>query len=211
MDESDVYVDVHKAIRRLNPAPRAKHINEAAALAAAATTTTKKATDNSILVDIAEDGTGQSIKVGSYGAQSDTGIPDDRPRTAIFMKRRSSDGPDGPHHSNEPVPLNMDQMRQQLRLGPANRAAKPLSNKREMFKIKQGLSPSPTPAHESLASNGGVGGSRMPPRSVTVAAGPPARTASGDERMPLLAGERRESDDWVKKSNGRRGSSNDRS
>lgn len=114
------------------------------------------------------------------------------------MKRRSSEGPDGQHHGNEPVPLNMDQMRQQLRLGPANRAARPLSNKREMFKIKQGLSPGPSSGNDGHASNGGAGGSsRMPPRSVTVAGGPPARTASGDERMPLLAGERRESGDWV--------------
>ena len=198
-----MYVDVHKAIRRLNPAPRAKRINEAAALAAAATVTSKK--DSSILVDIAEDSNGQSIKVGSYGAQSDTGVTEDRPRTAIFMKRRGSEGPDGQRAEGDPVPIkaSLDEMKQQLRLGPANRAAKPLSNKRDLFKIKQGLSPH----HAGEGSSNG--GSRMPPRSITLTGGPPSRTASGDERMPLLAGERRESDDWVKK-NGLRSDSAER-
>lgn len=190
VDESDVYVDVHKAIRRLNPAPRAKRINEAAALAAAATVTTKKA-DSSVLVDIAEDATGQSITVGSYGAQSDTGITEDRPRTAIFMKRRSSEGPDGERAEGNPVPIkaSLSEMKQQLRLGPANRAARPLSNKRDMFKIKQGLGP-----HASAAEGGGSG-SRMPPRSVTTSGAPPSRRESGDERMPLLGDLRRDSGD----------------
>lgn len=205
VDESDVYVDVHKAIRRLNPAPRAKRINEAAALAAAATATNKKG-DGSVLVDIAEDGSGQTITVGSLGAQSDTGIAEDRPRTAIFMKRRSSEGPDGQRAEGNPVPIkaSLDQMKQQLRLGPANRAAKPLSNKRDMFKIKQGLGP-----HVPSSENHGSSSSRMPPRSITVTGGSPSRTASGDERMPLLAGERRESDDWVGKTNGHRNDSSE--
>jgi metal transporter CNNM len=206
VDESDVYVDVHKAIRRLNPAPRAKRINEAAALAAAATVTSKKG-DGSVLVDIAEDGTGQSITVGSLGAMSDTGITEDRPRTAIFMKRRSSEGPDGQRSEGNPVPIkaSLDEMKQQLRLGPANRAAKPLSNKRDVFKIKQGLSPhQPTTEHHGCSS-------RMPPRSVTASAAPPSRTQSGDERTPLLAGERRESGDWDNKANGSKNDSSERS
>lgn len=196
MDESDVYVDVHKAIRRLNPAPRAKRINEAAALAAAATASAKKV-DSSVLIDIAEDGTGQTITVGSLGAMSDTEI-DDRPRTAIFMKRRSSEGPDGQRNGGDPVPIkaSLDDMKQQLRLGPANRAAKPLSNKREVFKIKQGL-----PPHQPTTETHGCS-SRMPPRSATETAAPPSRTSGEDERTPLLEGKGKESDEGVTKANG---------
>lgn len=145
MDESDVYVDVHKAIRRLTPAPRAKrHHHEAAAATAAtaaATMAARKSTDN-VLVDIAEHPDGQSFTVGSLGAQSDSGAaPEQNPRTAIFMKRRSSAGLDGKLDGGTvPVKASLDEMRQQLRLGPANRAAKPRNNTRtNVFKIKQGL------------------------------------------------------------------------
>ncbi|KJZ69171.1 hypothetical protein HIM_11441 [Hirsutella minnesotensis 3608] len=144
VDESDVYVDVHKAIRRLTPAPRAKrHHHEAAAATAAtaaATMAARKSSDN-ILVDIAEHPDGQSVTVGSLGAHSDGGAAHDQnPRTAIFMKRRSSTGPDGkPDGGTIPVKASLDEMKQQLRLGPANRAAKPRSTRMSVFKIKQGL------------------------------------------------------------------------
>lgn len=136
MDESDVYVDVHKAIRRLTPAPRAKRHHVEAAAAA------KKPGDGSLLVDIAEHPDGQAITVGSLGAHSDTGVAEElqHPKTAIFMKRRSSVGPDGkPESGTVPVKASLDEMKQQLRLGPANRAAKPRNTRTNVFKIKQGL------------------------------------------------------------------------
>lgn len=57
------------------------------------------------------------------------------------MKRQHSAGPDGRIGKNPvPVKASLDEMRQQLKLGPANRAAKPLSSTRgSVFKIKQGL------------------------------------------------------------------------
>lgn len=175
MDESDVYVDVHKAVRRLQPAPRARRHLEANAVAAAAAN--KRTSDGTILVDINEDADGSTIKVGSLGAHSDNGIMEDRPRTAIFMKRRSSEGPESDGQTY-PVKASLEEMKAQLRLGPANRAANPRSNKRDnLFKIKQGLS--------TLTPTASNGSSRMPPRSVTVA-GAPTRTASGHERTPLL-------------------------
>lgn len=57
------------------------------------------------------------------------------------MKRQHSAGPDG-RIGKSPVPVkaSLDEMRQQLRLGPANRAANPRSSTRgSVFKIKQGL------------------------------------------------------------------------
>ncbi|EQL04053.1 d-3-phosphoglycerate dehydrogenase [Ophiocordyceps sinensis CO18] len=98
VDESDVYVDVHKAIRRLTPAPRAKRLHNEAATAttAAAMAAKKPGGDASLLVDIAEHPYDQAVTVGSLGAQSDTGVMEEHhPKTAIFMKRRSSAGPDG--------------------------------------------------------------------------------------------------------------------
>ncbi|POR38469.1 Protein MAM3 [Tolypocladium paradoxum] len=147
VDESDVYVDVHKAIRRLTPAPRARRFhthshghNEAATAAAAAAIASTKPGDGPVLVDIAEDSDGQTLTVGSLGAHSDTECPEHHPKTAIFMKRRSSTGPDGPDGSGPiPVKASLDEMKQQLRLGPANRAAKPRNTRTNVFKIKQGL------------------------------------------------------------------------
>jgi metal transporter CNNM len=137
VDESDVYVDVHKAIRRLNPAPRARRHAEAAVAAAAA----KKGGDPSLLVDIAEHPNGDAtLHVGSYGAHSDSGAPERPPKTAVFMKRRSSAGPDGQMEGTPtPVRQSLDEMRSNLRLGPANRAANPMNPRMSVFKIKQGL------------------------------------------------------------------------
>lgn len=153
VDESDVYVDVHKAIRRLTPAPRARQIEAAAAAAAA-----KKTTEHPVLVDITEDGNGNTIQVGSYGVQSDGGGQENsRPRTAIFMKRRSSAGPDGRMEGQpEPTRSSLQDVRQQLRLGPANRAARPLSTRKEVFKTKQGLGnphPSPSGMHRTVSAD----------------------------------------------------------
>jgi metal transporter CNNM len=144
VDESDVYVDVHKAIRRLAPAPRVRRIQAeaAAAAAAVATATAGKKTHDAILVDIMENGPSEdSHPVGSYGAQSDTGVSEGLPRTAVFLKRRRSAGPDGSvgEHNPVPVKVSLDEAKRQFRLGPANRAANPLNTRGSVFKIKQGL------------------------------------------------------------------------
>lgn len=160
VDESDVYVDVHKAIRRLTPAPRARRIEATAAAAAA-----QKTTEHPVLVDIAEDGEGNTIQVGSYGAAGD-GVNDARPRTAIFMKRRRSAGPDGRMEERpEAVRGSLKDVKQQMRLGPANRAAHPRASRRDQFKTKQGLS----------------GQDRETPRS--------ASANASSERTPLLDAE----------------------
>jgi metal transporter CNNM len=180
VDESDVYVDVHKAIRRLTPAPRARRAHQSEATAAIAVS--KKANDKSILVDIAEGQDGRTIQVGSYDAQSDTPISEQKPQTAIFMKRRSSAGVDGIRVEGPPVPIkaSLNEMRQQLRLGPANRAAQPLKTRPNLFKIKQGLAVSPRPRE---VETGG-----MPPRSSSMMARVPTIKKDGEsnETTPLL-------------------------
>ncbi|RDA92496.1 hypothetical protein CP533_6471 [Ophiocordyceps camponoti-saundersi (nom. inval.)] len=148
VDESDVYVDVHKAIRRLTPAPRAKrlHHDDGSPAVSTAAMAVKRPGDGSLLIDIAEHPDGQVLTVGSPGALSDTGAvaEDHPPKTAIFMKRRSSAGPDGKAESGTvPIKASLDEMKRQLRLGPANRAARPRNTRTNVFKIKQGLTTAP--------------------------------------------------------------------
>ncbi|KAF3072034.1 Protein MAM3 [Trichoderma lentiforme] len=135
VDESDVYVDVHKAIRRLTPAPRAhrRHSDVPGAGVAVRKTPDHASNHNHKHVE------GQDVEVGSY--KSDSGHLERPPKTAVFMKRQHSAGPDGRIGKNPvPVKASLDEMRQQLKLGPANRAANPLSSTRgSVFKIKQGL------------------------------------------------------------------------
>ena len=166
VDESDVYVDVHKAIRRLTPAPRARRIEAAAAAVA------KKATESPVLVNIAEGGDGSNVQVGSLGAQSDGGGRENRPRTAIFMKRQSSADPDGVMMHGQPEPMrgSLQDVKTQLRLGPANRAARPLHTRQEVFKTKQGL----------------VGPSSSMPRSISADGLDAGKITTSSERTPLL-------------------------
>lgn len=183
VDESDVYVDVHKAIRRLNPAPHARRVEAAAAAAAV-----KKTTEHPVLVDIAEDTNGNTIQVGSYGAHSDHGgsANEARPRTAIFMRRRSSAGPDGRMDGQpEPYRGSIQDVKQQLKLGPANRAARP-RNTKDVFKTKAGLG----------VTHSSASGDRMPPRSASVTG-----EGRGNERTPLLD-RSGEDDDHSRQSNG---------
>ena len=134
-----MYVDVHKAIRRLAPAPRAKRIHqaEAAAVAAAA----KRTNDSSLLVDIAENSNEQTIRIGSYGAGTEGEDLEEHPRTAIYMKRRGSAGVDGrPAEDSARVKTSLDEVKRQIRLGPANRAANPKTARKDnIFKIKHGI------------------------------------------------------------------------
>ncbi|RCI10211.1 hypothetical protein L249_8515 [Ophiocordyceps polyrhachis-furcata BCC 54312] len=148
VDESDVYVDVHKAIRRLTPAPRAKrlHHDDGSPAVPTAAMAVKRPGDGSVLVDIAEHPDGPVLTVGSPGALSDTGgvAEEHHPKTAIFMKRRRSAGPDGKaERGTVPIKASLDEMKRQLRLGPANRAARPRNTRTNVFKIKQGLTTGP--------------------------------------------------------------------
>ncbi|KOS22757.1 Protein MAM3 [Escovopsis weberi] len=136
VDESDVYVDVHKAIRRLTPAPRTRRLYTDSP---GATVAVKKLFDPkhpfppSPQIDALH-------PVGS--SKSDAAAHHDKPvKTAVFMKRQNSTGIDGKVAAGTvPVRSSLGEMKQQLRLGPANRANKPLSSTRGgIFKVKQGL------------------------------------------------------------------------
>jgi metal transporter CNNM len=172
-----VYVDVHKAIRRLTPAPRARRQAAHAAEATAA----KKINDAAILQDIAEDlnsGSGE-LTVGSLGAHSDNGMISHPPKTAVFMKRRSSAGPDGVLNPQEPVPIkaSLEEMKRQLRLQPANSASNPRHMTKSLFKIKQGLGPSTSEGRPSMVRPVSIAGP-LGPRQTD--------NEQQDESTPLL-------------------------
>ncbi|RMJ14787.1 hypothetical protein CDV36_005520 [Fusarium kuroshium] len=184
VDESDVYVDVHKAIRRLTPAPRARRIHAGAAAVAA--TASRQAPEAAILVDVDENHVTPNLETASYHSNYEGGFHNGA-KTAIHMKRRTSDG--GIEGTPVVVKASLDEMRQQLRLGPANRATKPLSNTRgSVFKIKQGLGANQGAPLETSTS----ASSRLPPRAASHIGFTSPQRIGGHERTPLLGNDHEE-------------------
>lgn len=202
-----MYIDVHKAIRRLTPAPRARcgHSVDVAAAADIAGTAiaARKTADTATLVGSEDAGDGSTFKVGSLGALSDNGA-DGRtsPKVAVLMKRRGSVGPDGRPEAPIAVKASLKEMKQQLRLGPANRAAHPRNNTRNVFKIKQGLTPvaslqhistlkldaaNGTPSAQTIASALHAEPEMTEPAVPPPAPPPPPPPEEQDESTPLLA------------------------
>ncbi|KAK3945648.1 hypothetical protein QBC46DRAFT_371272 [Diplogelasinospora grovesii] len=142
IDESDVYIDVHKAIRRLAPAPKARVQRRPSQ------DPIGKASDDSTVVadqDCASDGHEiQHKRVGSIGgAANDTSTPllGSSPKTTTFMMRRSSAGVGGQTVKTMiPVRANFEEMRQHLKhLGPSNPATNPKNTRSTTVKVKPGI------------------------------------------------------------------------
>jgi metal transporter CNNM len=146
IDESDVYIDVHKAIRRLTPAPKARlHRVNSGTQAVAKPTYTEHDVESA---DAAESNP-RARRPGSVSALSEAQVQvlsssphPDNPRAATLMMRRSSAGIDGQmSHTTVPVRTNFEEMKQHLRhLGPSNPATNPKGTKSTTVKIKPGHS-----------------------------------------------------------------------
>jgi hypothetical protein len=126
IDESDVYIDVHKAIRRLAPAPKARP--------------PRKDTATSLTVaDAAVDADGSPRAGRAASVASDAAVVlSTSPRATTFLLRRPSGGLDA---TVAPVPLkaNFDEVRESLRhLGPSNPATNPRNTRSTAVKIKPG-------------------------------------------------------------------------
>ncbi|CAK7205441.1 cell agglutination protein Mam3 [Sporothrix eucalyptigena] len=166
IDESDVYIDVHKAIRRLQPAPRARptrHRSIASEFGATASTAATKVANDDDSAAVIDDGDGepslgqQAIPVLRVLSKTnnDTRALSTSPKTTTVMMRRCSAGADGRMtRSTVPVRANIDEMWQHLRhLGPSNRANNPKNTRSTTVKIKQSHSHSGHQAHlEPVAS-----------------------------------------------------------
>ncbi|EHA54425.1 hypothetical protein MGG_11236 [Pyricularia oryzae 70-15] len=133
IDESDVYVDVHKAIRRLHPAPNAQIFRRHSV------NTASKSQEN-----VRVDANGKdSLAPTSTPEAANNVIADSRlsssPKTT-FLMRRSSAGQDGQMVSSAvPVRTNLDDIREHLKhLGPSNPANNPKNTRLTSVKIKPG-------------------------------------------------------------------------
>ncbi|RYP25344.1 hypothetical protein DL767_008439 [Monosporascus sp. MG133] len=127
IDESDVFVDVHKAIRRAHPAPKYRIQRKDAMLKDAAV-------KNGALVNLAEeDDPSDYVRAGSLSSRIESPNPSTSPKATAFLKRRSSAG------QTMPVKTNFEDMREHFKhLGPSNPASNPKSTRVSAVKIKPG-------------------------------------------------------------------------
>jgi len=127
IDESDVFIDVHKAIRRMAPAPYAR------------------VPRGKIVTDIARKPSDQPVVDGDADVQKNgprkLSLPemsDNLPKTS-FIRRRSSGS-----KAMEPLRSDDPELLQHLRhLGPSNAATRPKSTRINTVKIKPGTSTAP--------------------------------------------------------------------
>lgn len=135
-----MYIDVHKAIRRLTPAPKArplrKEIDEATSIPAG----------NGKLIDVDdfeedEEPQPRNKRVNSVGAQDASVMSTSPGKTATFLMRRSSAGPDGRMTATTvPIKANLEEFKRQLKhLGPSNRNTNPRDTRSTTVKIKSVL------------------------------------------------------------------------
>ncbi|KAF2760436.1 DUF21-domain-containing protein [Pseudovirgaria hyperparasitica] len=160
IDESDVFIDVHKAIRRMAPAPRSRVpkgevVNNDLE-------NVKRALEVPESRDASTDRDPRQSRKGStveYGQS---------PKTTTFLMRRKSSGTDAPNgHATTLRTSDQNQIREHLKhLGPSNAASKPKTTRFSAVKIKPGVGTipenhsapqRPTTVHADTAPQGGFG------------------------------------------------------
>lgn len=143
IDESDVYIDIHKAIRRLTPAPKARpNLRESSDFNNFSFSLTDTTPENG------------HYRTNSISAQSDAPLPDNAPKTTTFIMRRSSAGADGKVVQTAiPLRKNFEEIKEHLKhLGPSNPATNPKATKYAAVKIKHGAAPGPSPLIDQTRS-----------------------------------------------------------
>jgi metal transporter CNNM len=137
IDESDVYIDVHKAIRRMAPAPKARSNPVGHSETSIVTVPEHQLID---LSDAAE-GAPMANKIVNGNrdktAPSPAAVFGTSPKTT-FMRRSTS------LTDNVPIPVrgNVNDMREHLKhLGPSNLASRPKSTRYNTVKIKNSQAP----------------------------------------------------------------------
>jgi metal transporter CNNM len=170
IDESDVFVDVHKAIRRMAPAPRTRYGKSPAAIES-----DPEATDpgeDTPLLNKESRTEVSSRKPSLVNSQQQT----------FLMRRKSSNASDSTRDTVRPTAVrgSAQELRRHLtHLGPSNMASKPRTTKYTSVKIKPGVGTIP----EGAATTTGVDdGGRS--RSVSEVQQP--APAGGSEGAELL-------------------------
>lgn len=137
IDESDVYIDVHKAIRRLTPAPKARPQRRNTKGSADFAFPEQPQQQENDLLGLDDGGGMPERRGGSVSAHSDVMGLSTSPRMATFMMRRNSAGPDSGTTSAVPFKANLEEMKTHLKhLGPSNPATNPKNTKYTTVKIK---------------------------------------------------------------------------
>jgi metal transporter CNNM len=134
IDESDVFVDVHKAIRRLAPAPQKRFKRDAGGLELSYT--------HDSYVDRKDGGETEPLLSKDETPSRKTSMTNGGPGTTFLIRRKSSTASDPANGPLPPVAVrsNTSEMREHLKhLGPSNAASKPRATKYTSVKIKPGV------------------------------------------------------------------------
>ena len=172
IDESDVFIDVHKAIRRMTPAPKSRVPK--GEVVTEVDDTLADGEENLI-------GTGEDQKEQRAEMHRSPTVDGHPPKTnGVHLKlgtsptnsphlRRTSSAQNTSDRENGPKKPKTAEMREHLKhLGPSNLASRPRSTRYNTVKIKPGASPlaeaamqaqstTETPRNGSIAAQGGVG------------------------------------------------------
>ena len=174
IDESDVFVDVHKAIRRMAPAPKQRFKRNVLELSYT----------HDSYVDGKDGGEGEQLldkdSTPSRRGSQINGVP-----PSTFLVRRKSSTASDP--SNQPVQIRTStaEMREHLKhLGPSNAASHPRSTKFSSVKIKPGVGTIP----ENQTTTKGIDPPEIRSRSADAAADTNAssRDINGDTEADRL-------------------------
>ncbi|KAL8956268.1 MAG: hypothetical protein Q9183_006358 [Haloplaca sp. 2 TL-2023] len=132
IDESDVYIDVHKAIRRTNLAPKTK-IGKHAANAEPAV----KTEHDEDLIDVNDESKPQhkALQRTQSQDQANGALPDAGDAASRRNSLRRTASIASVTKDGQPKPANMDQFRN---LGPSNLASRPRTTRYNTVKIKPG-------------------------------------------------------------------------
>ncbi|KAF2152957.1 DUF21-domain-containing protein [Myriangium duriaei CBS 260.36] len=167
IDESDVFIDVHRAIRRMAPAPRMRYTKPS---------TTKDSKEYHAIDSEADGPDGE--RVNGRAPISRKSSFNEVARETSFLLRRRSSGTDAGSHG-PPVTLRGTQadMKEHLKhLGPSNAASRPKATKYTSVKIKPGVGTIPEGAavHSEAASD-----LRSPRRTASINGAPEGGRGAG--------------------------------
>lgn len=184
IDESDVFVDVHKAIRRLAPAPHQRYQKRATSLEPTMT--------NDSVPETKED---EPLLGNGNTEDRKTSVPNANgfPSSTFLLRRKSStasDGRDVTKNAIVPVRPNTAEMREHFKhLGPSNAASRPRATKFTSVKIKPGVGT--IPEGQATTKGTDANGEQRLQRSQSVeeasrAAPTRSHTSDGSEGNELL-------------------------
>ncbi|KAF2649099.1 DUF21-domain-containing protein [Lophiostoma macrostomum CBS 122681] len=153
IDESDVFIDVHKAIRRMAPAPQTRVPK------GKVVTDTTRPTEQKLGKQGA-DANGQERSQSAEPRKASIPELGTSPKVSSFLRRRSSGNQEGPQKNGERVVLRSDDpdVKQHLKhLGPSNAANRPKSTRINTVKIKPGMGiPNTIPENQPQPADGAV-------------------------------------------------------